>query len=99
MKTQLRDIKLFDLDSQTVLQISKFVRKARIIDGLTIKLNDPSVIREVVMHGLISKNTEIQALFRSISMSLNAQYDLNIPESLRTVSVETTSMGAAKNHA
>jgi len=98
MKTQLRDIKLFDLDSQTVLQISKFVRKARVIDGLTIQLNDPLVIREVVRHGLMSKNAEIQALFRSISTSLNAQYELSIPESLRTVPVEKAGMDAAKNH-
>ena len=97
MKTQLRDIKLFDLDSQTVLQISKFVRKARVIDGITIRLNDPLVIREVVRYGLISDNAEIQALFRSISMSLNAQYDLNIPESLRTAPIETAGMNAAKN--
>ena len=99
MKTQLRDIKLFDFDSQTVLQISKFVRKARIIDGLTIRLNDPLVVREVVRYGLISNNEEIQNLFRSISMSLNVQYDLNIPASLRASPVEKNGMDTAKTHA
>ncbi len=81
MKIRLRDIKLFDLDSQTVLQINKFVSRARSRDGVSIRLNDPLIVRKVVYYGLHTEDSEMKSLFQAIYKSLVARYDnqANVP--------------------
>ena len=82
MKTRLHDIKLFDLDSQTVLQFSKFVHRARTGDGVEIRLNDPQVVRKVVLHGIVSEDPVLKTLLRRIAQSLRTKYQLDLTQDI-----------------
>ena len=70
MKARLRDIRLFDLDTQTVLLITKFVRIARTQERASIRLNDSAVVERVVKLGIETENAELRALFHSIRRPL-----------------------------
>ncbi len=75
MKVRLEDIRLFDLDSQTVLQISKFVRLSRQRYGSTIRLNDSGVIKRVFKYGLETDDPELKRLLLAIRRSLTQHYE------------------------
>lgn len=70
MKVDLKDIGLFDLDSQTVLLISKFVRVVRREEGIALALTDVALVRKVFDIGMLTRNTELKHLFNNIRVGL-----------------------------
>ena len=70
MNTQVGSIKLFDLDNQTVLQITKFVRMARLRENASIELNNETAVEQVLQVGDSTRNAELQVLHRAICASL-----------------------------
>lgn len=81
MKTKLRDIKLFDLDGQTVLQISKLVRRARTVAGLPLKLNDPLIVARALNYASMTDDAESAQLYTSIVKSLKELHGMDLDQS------------------
>lgn len=93
----LKDLKLFDLDSQTVLLITKFVRHVRNHENVEIRLTDVGVVRKVFDIGAVTSNPTLKLMLLHIQRSLQKQGILNadqvspssLAKVLRTSSVQT----------
>ncbi|GAA6139668.1 hypothetical protein NBRC116583_34150 [Arenicella sp. 4NH20-0111] len=70
MKVNLRDIKLFDLDSHTLVVLSRFVVLARKHENQTLRLNDNNVLEKVFAIGSATENAKLKILFLSLRSSL-----------------------------
>ncbi len=70
MKADLNDISLFDLDSQTVLLITKFVRCVRDQENVALKLTDGKIVRKVFDIGMTTSKPEVKLLFLKIRDAL-----------------------------
>lgn len=81
MKTKLKDIKLFSLDGQTVLQISKLVRRARASEDLPLRLNDPLIVAKALNYASTAKDKETSQLYTSIVRSLKELHGLDLDQS------------------
>ena len=81
MKTKLRDIKLFSLDGQTVLQISKLVRRARTTEGLPLRLNDPLIVAKALNYASTSEDKESEQLYTGIVRSLKERHGIDLDQS------------------
>ncbi len=70
MKIRLREIKVIDLNSRTVILLNQFVRLARLRFGLDIKMQYPDVIRRVVNCGTTTDNPELLQAFHEFRREL-----------------------------
>lgn len=73
MKVDLKDISLFDLDSQTVLLITKFVRCVRDQENVALKLTDPMIVRKVFDIGMTTSKPTLKAMFLKVREALSKQ--------------------------
>lgn len=73
MKVYLRDVNLFDLDSQTLVILSRFVVLARKYEAQTLRLNDKNVLEKVFAIGAATKKSQLKILFLSLRECLRGR--------------------------
>ena len=62
MKVRLREIKVADLDAQSVILLSQFVRIAR-RGGADLKMQYPDVVRRAFSHASVTDDPDLIVLF------------------------------------
>lgn len=73
MKVRLRDIRVNDLDNQSVILLSNFIRTARTQEGANISLTDEYVVCAVFNLGLKTNNPMLKVVFNSFQRRLRKQ--------------------------
>lgn len=73
MKIRLRDIQVNDLDSQSVILLSNFVRTARTMEGANISMLDDDIVHVVFNLGAKTDNPILRVVFKSIRRRLQKQ--------------------------
>lgn len=69
-KVRLREIKVVDLNSKTVILLTQFVRLARLREGADLKMQYPDVVRRVFSYASHTNNPELVVLFMRIRKQL-----------------------------
>ncbi len=67
----LKDITLFELGNNNLLMVSKFIRIARIEEGVNIRLNDKGVICKVLSYGQKTDNPKLKRMYRQLKASIS----------------------------
>ncbi len=70
MKIRLREIRVVDLNSKTVILLTQFVRMARVKNGVDIKMQYPDVVRQVFYYGAVTQSPELIVLLKKIRREL-----------------------------
>jgi len=82
MKIRLRDIGLTDLDSQSVILISDFVRIARAQEGADIRLKDNDIIHAIFKLGASTKNSRLRMMFLSLRRGMQQHFGGKRPDTI-----------------
>lgn len=86
MRVRLRDIKVVDLNSKTVILLTQFVRLARVREEADLKMQYPDIVRRVFNYASESENPDLIVLFMRIRRQL---VDYVIKENLENPSFTT----------
>ena len=70
MKIRLREIKVVNLNSKTVILLTQFVRMARLNDGADLKMQYPDIVHRVFLHADMTNNPDLIVLFMRIRQHL-----------------------------
>ncbi len=62
MKVRLKEIRVIDLDSQSVIMLTRFVRMAR-KQGVDLKMQQPDIVYKVFAHASVTEDPDLIVLF------------------------------------
>jgi len=86
MVIDLKRVKLADLDSQCVIDVTKLVRIARVQEGVQLKLTDNKVVEAAFRFGLESDDLKTRMKFLQLRRSLkncmnkNGMSNIDLPK-------------------
>jgi hypothetical protein len=79
MKINLQDIKVGDLNSASILILSKFARVLHEHNGGVIKLQNPNVLLEVANYASSEDNSQLRILYERLKLELRTQLNSSVP--------------------
>ncbi len=75
MKVRLKEIKVVDLNTRTIILLTQFVRLARVREGADLRMQQRDIVRRVFRYAAHTDNPDLIVLFMNIkkAMSLHIQ--------------------------
>ncbi len=75
MKVRLREIKVVDLNTRTIILLTQFVRLARVREGADLRMQQRDIVRRIFRYAAHTDNPDLIVLFMHIkkAMSLHIQ--------------------------
>jgi len=70
LKVRLSDIKIAELNTDTVLLITKFLRKARSHDGFDLHMQQPNMLKELIQFAQNCEDPDLIVLCMKIKKSI-----------------------------
>jgi len=70
IKVRLREINVAKLNSETVILITKFLRKARVHQDFDLHIQQPEVVRKIIQYAEHSKDPDLIVLSMRIKKAL-----------------------------
>lgn len=70
MRVRLREIKVVELNSKTVILLTQFVRLARVREGADLKMQHPEIVSKVFRYAAHTDNPDLIVLFMRIRRHL-----------------------------
>ena len=80
LKVRLSEINVATLNSDTVIMITKFIRKARSNDDFDLHIQQPGVIKDLIRYGEKSKDPELIVLCMKIKKAISSHIKETDPE-------------------